>query len=59
MGVAWHIFKIKELTLLCFILKNKTKESLPEIEGLGINVGLCEKSSDVVKAPLHDGQMQS
>lgn len=37
----------------------RKRESLPEIEGLGINVGLCEKSSDVVQAPLHHGQMQS
>lgn len=33
--------------------------SLPEIEGLGVNVGLREKGSDVVQAPLHHSQMQS
>lgn len=31
----------------------------PEIESLSIDVGLCEKDSDIVKATLHHSQMQS
>lgn len=30
----------------------------PEIEGLGIDVGLSEEGPDVVQAALHHGQMQ-
>lgn len=36
-----------------------TETKLPEIEGLGINVGLCKQGSDIVKAALHYGKMQS
>lgn len=36
----------------------KKRLNAPEIEGLSINVGLCEKGSDIVKAALHHSQMQ-
>lgn len=36
-----------------------TQAKLPEIEGLGIDVWLCEQGPDIVKATLHDCQMQS
>lgn len=36
-----------------------TETTLPEIEGLGINVRLREQGSDIVKAALHYGEMQS
>ena len=41
------------------ISRTVKKQSLPEIEGLSINVGLCEKGSDIVKAALHHSQVQS
>lgn len=35
------------------------KQCIPEIEGLSINSGFCEKGSDIIKASLHHSQMQS
>lgn len=36
-----------------------TETKLPEIEGLGIDVRFREQGSDIVKAALHYGKMQS
>ena len=49
----------KRLILMISTSDCKKRLNAPEIEGLSINVGLCEKGSDIVKAALHHSQMQS
>lgn len=44
---------LSELLTSCAIV------NVPEIEGLGVDVGLCEKGSDIVKATKHHSQVQS
>lgn len=47
------------LTLVLIQFVHVYLHKSPEIESLSIDVGLCEKDSDIVKATLHHSQMQS